>query len=118
MTALLLALALATAPAPACVGDGHNQHRSRSAIKKFQKAWARAHAGLPCPEQCALYRVVDGKFVLYQRCGGCQVDHVCPLACCGDDSPANMQWLTAEENRAKSDDCAACGGRAARLGRR
>jgi hypothetical protein len=107
MTAILLALSLAAGPA--CVGDGHNHHRSKSAIKHFQKAWARAHGGLPCPEECALYRKAGEQYVLYQRCGGCQVDHICPLACCGLDAPQNMQWLTAEANRAKSDDCSACG---------
>jgi hypothetical protein len=41
------------------------------------------------------------RYVLYQRCGSCQVEHICPLACCGLDAPQNMQWLTAEANRAK-----------------
>jgi hypothetical protein len=39
------------------------------------------------------------------------IDHICPLACCGLDAPQNMQWLTAEANRAKSNDCSACGWR-------
>jgi hypothetical protein len=39
---LVLLLALSLAAAPACVGDGHNHHRSQSAIKRFQKFWARA----------------------------------------------------------------------------
>ncbi len=98
MIALVLALSLATAPA--CVGDGHNRHRSKSAIKRFQKTWARAHGGMPCPEECAVYRKVAERFVICQRC---------PLACCGLDAPQNMQWLTAEANRAKSDDCSSCG---------
>lgn len=93
----------ATGPTP------HNHHRSKSAIKHFQKTWARAHGGLPCREECELYRRFGEQYVLYQRCGGCQVDHICPLACCGLDAPQNMQWLTAEANRAKSDDCSACG---------
>jgi hypothetical protein len=50
-----------------------------------------------------------GRFVVYLRCGGGQVDHICPLACYDADVPENMQWLTAEQNRAKNDDCAACG---------
>jgi hypothetical protein len=33
MMAIVLVLTLAGAPA--CVGDGHNQHRSKSAIKRF-----------------------------------------------------------------------------------
>jgi hypothetical protein len=83
MLAILLAVTLAAAPAPACVGDGHNHHRSKSAVKRFQKAWARAHGGLPCPEECALYRFVDGTFVLYQRCGGCQVVRMRQTTCSG-----------------------------------
>jgi hypothetical protein len=47
MLAIVLAVSLATALA--CVGDGHNHHRSRTAVKRFQKFWARAHGGLPCP---------------------------------------------------------------------
>jgi hypothetical protein len=48
--------------------------------------------------------------ILKQLREGCTglVDFV-PLACCGLDAPQNMQWLTAEANRAKSDDCSACG---------
>lgn len=32
---------------------------------------------------------------------GYVVDHVCPLACGGADTPANMQWQTYEESRKK-----------------
>jgi CRISPR/Cas system Type II protein with McrA/HNH and RuvC-like nuclease domain len=46
--------------------------------------------------------------VIWKTCGRCEVDHVCPLACCGKDDPSNMVWLTVEENRAKGDDCIAC----------
>jgi hypothetical protein len=65
-------LALSLASAPACVGDGHNHHRSKSAVKRFQKTWARAHGELPCPEECALYRNQGERFVMYQRSGGCR----------------------------------------------
>jgi 5-methylcytosine-specific restriction endonuclease McrA len=34
-------------------------------------------------------------------CPGYEVDHRKPLACGGSDSPGNMQWLSANENRAK-----------------
>ena len=37
MLAIVLAVSLSVAPA--CVGDGHNHHRSKSAVKRFQKAW-------------------------------------------------------------------------------
>ena len=32
---------------------------------------------------------------------GYVVDHIVPLACCGADTPANMQWQTVAEARAK-----------------
>lgn len=34
-------------------------------------------------------------------CSGYVIDHVVPLACGGADAPANMQWQTAGEARAK-----------------
>ena len=89
MTALLLALSLAVHPA--CWGDGHNQHRSRVEVRKFRAAH-------PCP--------ATGK--RFGACPGWQVDHICPLACCGPDKASNMQWLTAAQNHAKSDDCSSC----------
>lgn len=33
---------------------------------------------------------------------GWQVDHVVPLRCGGRDHPANLQWLTVEQHRAKT----------------
>jgi hypothetical protein len=73
---MAIVLALSLAAAPACVGEGHNHHRSKSAIKRFQKTWARSHGGLPCLEECALYRKEGERFVMYQRCGGCQVSEL------------------------------------------
>lgn len=35
-------------------------------------------------------------------CPGWEVDHVEPLKCGGADAPANMQWLTVEQHRAKT----------------
>ncbi len=32
---------------------------------------------------------------------GYVVDHIIPLACCGPDTPANMQWQTTEAAKAK-----------------
>ena len=91
MSAILLAFALAAHPA--CWADGHNQHRSRAAVRVFRD-------GNPCPGG-----VDKGS---KKRCRGYQVDHVCPLACCGLDVPANLQWLTSAANRAKGADCSAC----------
>lgn len=106
MTTMLLAVLLTLKPV--CVGDGHNKHRNKSVIKKF----VAAH---PCPDKCAVFRKTSAGFVLWRKCGGCQVDHICPLACwnpvvraCGPDTINNLQWLTAEENSMKSDDCSAC----------
>lgn len=35
-------------------------------------------------------------------CPGWQIDHVVPLKCNGPDEPANMQWLTVEDHKAKT----------------
>src|SRR6266403_4766078 len=71
--------------------------RSQAVIAEFKKV-------NPCPKTCALYIKEGSRFVLYQKCGACQVDHVCPLACCGADAVDNLQWLTAKDNRAKGAD--------------
>jgi hypothetical protein len=34
-------------------------------------------------------------------CGGYVIDHIVPLACGGADAPANMQWQTIAEAKAK-----------------
>ncbi len=85
-----------------------NPKRSQAAIAAFKVAWSASNGGLACPKGCATYTRVGRAFVLYERCGACQVDHVCPLACCGTDVPENMQWLSARANRAKGADCSAC----------
>jgi hypothetical protein len=36
------------------------------------------------------------------KCPGWEVDHIEPLKCNGPDTPANMQWLTVEQHRAKT----------------
>lgn len=36
-----------------------------------------------------------------RRCSGFVVDHVTPLACCGPDAVANMQWQSAIAGKAK-----------------
>lgn len=35
-------------------------------------------------------------------CPGWQIDHVMPLKCKGPDTPANMQWLTVDDHKAKT----------------
>ena len=34
-------------------------------------------------------------------CKGWVIDHIKPLACGGDDAPANMQWQTVAKRKAK-----------------
>src|SRR5262245_3465236 len=75
--------------------------RSQAAVAAFKRA-------NPCPPWCQTYIVKDGAIMPYERCGACEVDHVCPLACCGADEPANMQYLLSRDNRAKGADCGAC----------
>lgn len=72
-------VALIAALVAPCRGDGHNQHRSQTALTAFKKAH-------PCPGG------VDKGST--KRCAGYVIDHVCPLACCGPDAPSNMQWQT------------------------
>lgn len=36
------------------------------------------------------------------KCPGYQIDHIYPLKCGGPDTPANMQWLTIEDHKAKT----------------
>jgi hypothetical protein len=60
------------------------QVRSSSAKAEFK----RTH---PCPANGAR----SGP------CGGYVIDHIVPLACGGPDTPANMQWQTAADAKAK-----------------
>jgi hypothetical protein len=96
MIALVLALLAAPVACP-------KPHRDASVIAKFRKAH-------PCPASCRTYVKEGGKFRLYRACGACAVDHVCPRAACGKDDVSNLQWLSAEENRRKSDKTFACTG--------
>ena len=68
--------ALPAAPAPA---------RSAAARAEFIRA-------NPCP--------ATGR--TRGACPGWQVDHITPLKCGGPDRPANMQWLTVEQHKAKT----------------
>jgi hypothetical protein len=96
MIALLLALLCSPVACP-------HPHRSQAPIAAFKKAH-------PCPAKCRVYVKVNGKFKVWRWCGRCQVDHVCARACGGPDVVSNLQWLLAEENRAKSADCSLCKG--------
>jgi hypothetical protein len=94
MTYLLLAAMLAAVPCP-------NAPRSAKTVAEFKKF-------NPCPFTCKTYIRQGSKFVMYEACGACQVDHICPLACCGLDAPQNMQWMSKKDNLAKGADCSAC----------
>jgi len=59
-------------------------HRSATARTSFR----RSH---PCP---ATGRATGA-------CPGYVIDHIRPLACGGPDAPANMQWQTTAEAKAK-----------------
>lgn len=59
-------------------------HRSQSAKRHF----AQQH---PCP--------ATGK--PSASCPGYVIDHICPLACGGQDEPSNMQWQTIAQGKAK-----------------
>jgi hypothetical protein len=93
---IILATVLMTTPAKCEVT------RSRAQVEAFKKA-------NPCPKTCATYVFRNRRWTMYERCGACNVDHICPLACCGADHPSNMQWLDAKENKAKGADCSFCG---------
>jgi hypothetical protein len=99
-----MVLAAGTPPPAGCVPV----RDARGAIKRDQKQVDLFKLANPCPARCKVYVREGSKFVIWKTCGRCEVDHVCPLACCGKDDPSNMVWLTVEENRAKGDDCIAC----------
>ena len=60
-------------------------HRNHQAIAEFKKLQ-------PCP--------ASGN--RFGKCPGYDIDHKIPLKCGGDDDPANMQWLTKDEHKAKT----------------
>ncbi len=92
LCAAILATLIAASPlaVPATAGDHHravgvprDSHgrilRSHAAVREFERLTGHQH-GWP----------------------GHRIDHVIPLACHGPDTPANMQWLTVDEWKAKS----------------
>lgn len=97
MVSILAALLLSALPC-----SGSTTPRSAAAVKAFK-------AANPCPNTCRTYVRQGSRFVLYEVCGACEIDHICPLACCGLDAPQNMQWLSKKENRAKGANCSLCG---------
>ncbi len=83
ITLAALACCLALAPALATAGEP----RSLEVKHELQ----RQH---PCPS--------TGRTT--GPCPGYIKDHVVPLACGGPDDPANLQWLTTAEAKAKAKD--------------
>ena len=96
MTAGVLVLALLTA-GPVCRPERDLRGRivrSHSQVRAFR-------ATHPCPATGATRG----------RCPGYTVDHVCPLRCCGADTPSNMQWQTHTAAKAKDrweGSCSSC----------
>lgn len=76
---LLVALALATTSASAEI------KRSAAAVRAFKKLH-------PCPATAPHKK---------GTCPGWIVDHIKALDCGGPDTPANMQWQTVAEAKAK-----------------
>lgn len=68
----------------ACSAEPARQHRSPAAKHQFRVAH-------PCPTNPSPRG----------PCPGWIVDHVVPLACGGPDEPANMQWQTTADAKAK-----------------
>lgn len=86
---IIMALLLAAAP------------RNQQARTEFVRA-------NPCPKTCNTYVRTGSKFTLYEKCGACEVDHKCPLACGGPDAVENMEWMDKKANRKKGADCSSC----------
>ena len=87
LAALLLAASLSSAPAyPQCIVRDHRGRIARSATARQQFRHTN-----PCPAPGANGRT----------CPGYVIDHIVPLKRCGTDTPANMQWQTTRDARAK-----------------
>jgi hypothetical protein len=97
MVALLVAVALVGASPQAC----HIERDARGHIRRSSSARRVFKITHPCP----------GTGATSGSCKGYVVDHICPLACCGADTPSNMQWQTTAESRAKDAwelNCSSC----------
>ena len=79
-----------TAP-PGATSAGKIRRDSRGRIVRSSTAKAHFEDSHPCPST----RITAGS------CPGYVVDHIKPLACGGRDEPANMQWQSAAEAKAK-----------------
>jgi len=94
----LVALAVLAAAPAAAQGRSHHATKPRASAGHHQRA-PKAHAE-PTRSRTA-------KDAFLRQTGhphgwpGHIVDHVVPLACGGADDPANMQWQTTEEAKAK-----------------
>jgi hypothetical protein len=79
-------------PRPAAAKSSNGVARdSRGKVKRSETAKRDFQSSHPCP--------ANGS-----KTGGCSgyvIDHVKPLACGGADEPANMQWQSAAEGKAK-----------------
>lgn len=100
MAALLAsAMLIAVSPAPTFArGGGHSSHAtvdvprdSNGRIQRSSTAKTEFKKSSPCP--------VTGSSS--GACSGYVIDHVVPLKRGGPDVPANMQWQTKEEAKAK-----------------
>ena len=77
--AIMLALAIHAIPAEA-------------RIKRSQSAKVEFKLQHPCPATGARKG----------PCKGYEIDHRIPLKCHGADTPANMQWLSVQDHKAKT----------------
>lgn len=85
------------------VADGYTAHSTvqrdkNGKIKRSESAKDAFMRQQPCPS--------TGK--TSGRCPGYVVDHVNPLECGGADAPANMQWQTAADAKAKDKTERSC----------
>jgi hypothetical protein len=97
LRAAFMVLAIATMLATfVAFHDQAPQHHGRilpsAAPSKRSAAARRAFRRL---HRCPATGLVKG------ACPGYVIDHVKPLACGGADTPANMQWQTTEDAKAK-----------------
>jgi 5-methylcytosine-specific restriction endonuclease McrA len=98
--ALVPASAQIPAPFPTLSVTSGPHHRctfcardSRGHIRRSPAARRAFRAERPCPSTG----------LLVGACPGFQIDHIKPLHLGGKDEPANMQWLSVEEHRAKTE---------------
>jgi hypothetical protein len=71
--------------------DGIVLRDSRGRIARSQTAKREFERANPCPST----RKRSG------ACAGYVIDHIIPLSCGGADAPANMQWQTVADAKAK-----------------